>query len=444
MSAGPSKKPKGSAHEKKRATTLHKQRERKRHSRKEEARSKWEEACDSRKKMISKLANFLESKDWSTVLNTAAGDSHSPFCDEEDIPVTVDDLSKAQVMDLTIRASLLHRLYTELNSLRRKSENMYVVAEWGSIHACPKVHARTLLRWKRDFELGGFTFIPSKKGRHQRPWILTDEAFKMKARTFIMENAAPKGIPNMKVTDFQIFVNTVLLKDVDVQSLNGIRAPISKETARKWLYKLGCTSKYISSGVYFDGHDREDVLEYRDSWLARRQESEKYMPLYLHINMHEAKELLCTLDPESGEKVECNEMLISEVTLPKELWDNQEVPVLEFHVDDVRFDFSKLRMDKDKYPLGGLSSKKIDWTHPSSKRLIHVVQDESIYKSYAAQSKAWFLKDQQVIRKKGEGRGVMASGFLTEVSGMILLCNEDLQHINNTIKGKWCKIVPMT
>ena len=74
--------------------------------------------------------------------------------------------------------------------------------------------------------------------------------------------------------------------------------------------------------------------------------------------------------------------------------------------------------------------------------LIYVVQDESIYKSYAAQSKAWFLKDQQVIRKKGEGRGVMASGFLTEVLGMILLCNEDLQHINNmrTIKGKCCKI----
>ena len=74
--------------------------------------------------MISKLANILESKDWSTVLYTAAGDSHSPFCDEEDIPVAVDDLSKAQVLDLTIRASLLHHLYTELNRSRRKPESM--------------------------------------------------------------------------------------------------------------------------------------------------------------------------------------------------------------------------------------------------------------------------------------------------------------------------------
>ena len=36
--------------------------------------------------MISKLANFLESKDWNTVLNTAPGNSHSQFCDEEVLP----------------------------------------------------------------------------------------------------------------------------------------------------------------------------------------------------------------------------------------------------------------------------------------------------------------------------------------------------------------------
>ena len=37
-----------------------------------------------------------------------------------------------------------------------------------------------------------------------------------------MENAAPKGLPNMKVTDFLDFV----------KSLIGICAPLSEETAR--------------------------------------------------------------------------------------------------------------------------------------------------------------------------------------------------------------------
>ena len=57
-----------------------------------------------------------------------------------------------------------------------------------------------------------------------------------------------------------------------------------------------------------------------------------------------------------------------------------------------------------------------------------------------------FLKISRSSGKRGEGRGVMASGFLTEVSEMILLSNEDLQHINNmrTINGKWGYIFPMT
>ena len=41
-------------------------------------------------------------------------------------------------------------------------------------------------------------------------------------------------------------MNTTLLKDIKVKSLNGICVPISEETARKWLYRLGCRSKYIS------------------------------------------------------------------------------------------------------------------------------------------------------------------------------------------------------
>ena len=52
-------------------------------------------------------------------------------------------------------------------------------------------------------------------------------------------------------------------------------------------------------------------------------------------------------------------------------------------------------------------------------KLIQVVQDGSIYKSYVAQKKAWLFNDQHIIRKKGECKGIMASGFLTEVSEML-------------------------
>lgn len=94
-------------------------------------------------------------------------------------------------------------------------------------------------------------------------------------------------------------------------------------------------------------------------------------------------------------------------------------------------------MEKGKYPYGGLWSRKVDWSGPNAK-LIQVVQDESIYKSYVAQKKAWLLNDQHIIRKKGEGKGIMASGFLTEVSGMLQLSAEELNDINcmRAAKGK--------
>ena len=316
--------------------------------------------------LITKLTNFLETKDWSLVLNTTVGDSYIQDDSDEDIPITVQDLSIAQVMDLTMRATLLVQFYTALNSCDQRP-NMKDVAENVLQHTIPKVSSKTLLKWKRAFEMGGFTFIPSRKGKYQRPWILDDEAMKLSARTFIMEHAAPKGLPNMKVTDFQDFVNTTLLKDISVKSLNGICAPISEETARKWLYRLGCRSKYLSSGVYYDGHDREDVIEYRKRWLARRLVSENFLPLYLHLSVDEAKSLLCKKDPQNGEKIECDQMLISEAMLPKECWISPEQPLLEFHVDDERFDFSMFRMDKDKYPHGGVWSRKVDQMQSSSK-----------------------------------------------------------------------------
>ena len=45
------------------------------------------------------LTIVTESKDWSLVLNTTVGDSYIQDDSDEDIPITVHDLSIAQVMD---------------------------------------------------------------------------------------------------------------------------------------------------------------------------------------------------------------------------------------------------------------------------------------------------------------------------------------------------------
>jgi hypothetical protein len=40
--------------------------------------------------------------------------------------------------------------------------------------------------------------------------------------------------------------------------------PISKCTAHHWLIKLGWRQTIVWKGVYMDGHERNDVVEYRN------------------------------------------------------------------------------------------------------------------------------------------------------------------------------------
>ena len=45
------------------------------------------------------------------------------------------------------------------------------------------------------------------------------------------------------------------------------RAIIRTRTARQWLNRLGFGWKDIRKGVFFDGYEREDVMEYRKAFL---------------------------------------------------------------------------------------------------------------------------------------------------------------------------------
>ncbi|CAM9780886.1 unnamed protein product, partial [Heterosigma akashiwo] len=44
---------------------------------------------------------------------------------------------------------------------------------------------------------------------------------------------------------------------------------IGRGTARMWLHHLGCTFKGQGKDVYYDGHERDDVVKYRKEFLAR-------------------------------------------------------------------------------------------------------------------------------------------------------------------------------
>ena len=87
--------------------------------------------------------------------------------------------------------------------------------------------------------------------------ILHDEEFMLTAREYIHSNAYRKGEPNLTTEMFHRWVN------------NNYGVSIAAETARRWLHHLGFSMCDHQKGVYFDGHERDDVVRYRTDFLDK-------------------------------------------------------------------------------------------------------------------------------------------------------------------------------
>src|SRR5689334_17270246 len=60
---------------------------------------------------------------------------------------------------------------------------------------------------------------------------------------------------------FKEFVQGSLLPEI------GTNKTISTRTARRWLNILGYHYQQHKQGIYYDGHEREDIVEYRQLFL---------------------------------------------------------------------------------------------------------------------------------------------------------------------------------
>jgi len=92
------------------------------------------------------------------------------------------------------------------------------------------------------------------------------------------------------------------------------KSPISEWTARRWLIKLGWRRTVVRKGVYMDGHEREDVVDYRNKvFLPALKEFEKRVAKYERFD----------LDPE-GKESEIRKVM-------PELEDGQRRIIIQYH-----------------------------------------------------------------------------------------------------------------
>ena len=130
------------------------------------------------------------------------------------------------------------------------------------------VNEKTVRRWRYDWMENNGSFSESSKGKYRRYVVFDDEEYRDNALKWIRENASGKGKPNMTAATFHTWLNGNLLPLVR-QHHPDAPAQVSIPTATRWLHKLGFNPTSTKKGVYIDGHERQDVVEYRKLYLRK-------------------------------------------------------------------------------------------------------------------------------------------------------------------------------
>lgn len=135
------------------------------------------------------------------------------------------------------------------------------------------------------------------------------------------------------------------------------RNVICSRTARRWLCRLGLRWQEVRKGVFLDGHERPDVVEYRKEFLEALKKLSPYL--------------------------------------------------VEFTSDG--------KIKQKEYPAG------CEVGGSQCRPVIIITHDESIFSANDGKHKAWVPENGIILRPKGKGKGIMVSDFLLPWSRLNLL-----------------------
>ena len=131
-------------------------------------------------------------------------------------------------------------------------------------------YARRIRKWCQDFVMDHETLPRSGHNSRTTSILLSDEDLKQEIIAHLQ--SLGKYFSSDDLADF-------LNSPVMLERL-GRDKRISKETAQRWLKILGYRWKKDSKGMYLDGHERKDVVEYRQ---------EKFLPQYRELDRRAAQ-----------------------------------------------------------------------------------------------------------------------------------------------------------
>jgi len=131
--------------------------------------------------------------------------------------------------------------------------------------------ARKIRRWIKDYLHS--EKLPLHRYGTYHSSILEDEDFKRDIQLHLTKIAKKGYIRAQDIVDY--------VATPEVQARLGTRARgIHIRTAQRWLHKISCRYTQKKKGMYVDGHERDDVVEYRKKIVERWKEYEKRFIIY--------------------------------------------------------------------------------------------------------------------------------------------------------------------
>lgn len=129
---------------------------------------------------------------------------------------------------------------------------------------------RTLARY---FQKHG-ELPPERRGGYRKgTCYLDDESVHRAARSWLQSQKCG----SVTATGFCRALNNIILPDLGI----ALKAPLSNRTARRWMHRLGFRQAVLRKGVYMDGHERPDVVKYRETvFLPAMAQYERRMAQY--------------------------------------------------------------------------------------------------------------------------------------------------------------------
>ena len=220
---------------------------------------------------------------------------------------------------------------------------------------------KSVRAWRSQFYANGGELPENKQGKYQRTEILwSSEDLNRKAVKYVRNNSNVKGKPNLTISSFSEWVNEDLLPNETLEP--GFPRKVSVETARMWLHELGFEVVAKKKGTFVDGHEREDVVEYRTKFLRKMIG----LGFLNEANAPTAEALVA----------------LRNVNIPSPGQERIDKTVIIFH-------------------------------------------DESTFQANEDQPTLWAEKGTSVMRPKSRGSGIMVSDFIEEKNGYLALTQEE-------------------